>query len=50
MFQRHAYQFVALCLSAVVTVSVMAGVSSMAAPQTSPGTMASTPTVASPRG
>ncbi|HSI58676.1 MAG TPA: hypothetical protein VLA16_14050 [Ideonella sp.] len=46
MFQRHAHQFVALCLSALVTVSVMAGVNSMAAGQGAPLGLATAPAVA----
>jgi len=45
MFQRHAHQFVALCLSAVVTASLLAGVNSMAAPQGQAGLLAAVPAV-----
>lgn len=49
MFQRHAHQFVALCLSAVVTVSVLAGVNTMASPRDAAGTLATAPAAAAPQ-
>jgi hypothetical protein len=43
MFTRHAHQFVALCLSALVTASMLAGVDTLATPAAPNGVIADSP-------
>lgn len=43
MFTRHAHQFVALCLSAVVTASMLAGVDTLATPPAPSSVIADSP-------